>query len=593
MQFKNIIEKDLIPFMESHVMHVYTHKEETMIDGQYCFSHHREGDQKVDYFVGGKIINAAAYVLCYYQKQEKVHDVARLTPVVKSLIEFSATLPMETWGFLNFFWGLYRLSQHGLLDAVLDKPTKERLVQKLDWRHFVDEKTFKLINKPTNYYGVAFAVAKYRELLLFDETDTSSTLLTCLLDHVKAHSGEFLFMDETEGKGRFDRYSFLIPAEIASHLTETGMKVESTVLKMLDLAAKQALFMRNAEGDGFAYGRSIGTYGDTSVGEILSIAVRLNRLEEADALDSYLYNLAGLHKYMTFWLDKDMKSLNMWEKGRKTDDYRHKGRILGENFSTAMQWVSIYENYEKAGYATQDYTLEEIKKRLKTEPMAHEVIFSKSPRDYRLISYRNGQTVFTLPLINGADKYYDNGAYAPFPQASRLLEPSPNTSIPYYYPHFSIKGKTYIAQGVYENVRVLGESILHVDFHVTRFAQVGNKDESKSINKVLKVHYEFREKEISAQFIFDDNAFSEADTVSMIFPLFGEVINFESKDTDCTFECSGSIKQLDTFGFKYVETNEMLQEETNYQTNHGQYQSTIELQSPLSHTPFGWHIKFK
>lgn len=44
----------------------------------------------------------------------------------------------------------------------------------------------------------------------------------------------------------------------------------------------------------------------------------------------YGYSVKVMENMVDFWYDKDMESINMWEHGRKTDNYRNKYRILGK-----------------------------------------------------------------------------------------------------------------------------------------------------------------------------------------------------------------------------------------------------------------------
>lgn len=133
-------------------------------------------------------------------------------------------MKMETWGILNGITGLYRLQKAGLLESVVDGDTLQLLKASLDWRTFVDiGEHYGLIDKPTNYYGVAFGIARYRELLGWEPEGHSSQLLQRFLEHIERYSGELCFMDETPGDGRFDRYSILVPAELTT--TDPGNRL--------------------------------------------------------------------------------------------------------------------------------------------------------------------------------------------------------------------------------------------------------------------------------------------------------------------------------------------------------------------------------
>ena len=53
-------------------------------------------------------------------------------------------------------------------------------------------------------------------------------------------------------------------------------------------------------------------------------------LTEDELEIAYGYSVKVMEHLVDFWYDKDMESINMWEHGRKTDNYRNKYRILGK-----------------------------------------------------------------------------------------------------------------------------------------------------------------------------------------------------------------------------------------------------------------------
>ena len=115
-------------------------------------------------------------------------------------------------------------------------------------------------------------------------------------------------------------------------------------------SARLLLLRLNAEGDGFEYGRSIGTYGETAFLEVLSAAATLNLLTPRERDAAYSFSAVAAQRYMDFWVDPATGSVNMWDKGRKTDDYRGKNRILGENLSLARQYIYTDAEWNALGY---------------------------------------------------------------------------------------------------------------------------------------------------------------------------------------------------------------------------------------------------
>lgn len=378
-------------------------------------------------FVGGKVINMSCYVVLEFLKGTRDYEAG--LEALRRLIAQVSDLPMETWGILNGITGLHRLEKAGILDQAVDKKTMETLRKSLDWRSFVDEEdNYRLIGKPTNYYGVAFGIARYRELLGWEPEGHSHVLLEKLICHIDQYSGELSYMDETAGSGRFDRYSILIPSEIISLIMATGFKTPEKIRLMLKNSVKIFLRLADHKGLGFSYGRSIGAYGDTAGLEVLSAAAEAGGIYEGREQDlAYGYSVKLMGTMMDFWYDEETGSVNMWEKGRRTDGYRNKNRILGENMSLFMQMVNSYEHWARTGWGDR-----------KTAPDYGELVegigrhffvrFSQGEYDRALAIVRDKGHVWSLPFINGGRKYYATDPYLPIPQENLVLDQVPDQS---------------------------------------------------------------------------------------------------------------------------------------------------------------------
>ncbi len=374
-------------------------------------------------FVGGKVINFSSYVALELLKDTA--DYEKGLEALKEIISMAAGMPMETWGILNGITGLRRLQLRGLLEREVEENTMEILKKSMDWRSFVAvEDNYALIDKPTNYYGVAFGIARYRELLGWEAEKYSELLLNCLMIHIKAYSGEYGYMDETNGNGRFDRYSILIPSEITALILATEMEEPELIRGMLNNSAHIFLKLANERGTGFSYGRSIGAYGDTAALEVLSAAAKVGGIftkEEAEL--AYGYSLRVVKHMLDFWYDEEMKSINMWDKGRRTDSYRNKNRILGENLSLYMQLANALQLW------TGDIK-EEPKgweKLLEKQNSCNFIRFAKSDYDRGLVIVRDRKNIWSLPFINGGE-YYDRDPYLSVPRQNFVLEGVPGIS---------------------------------------------------------------------------------------------------------------------------------------------------------------------
>lgn len=410
---RSIIEQDLRPIMESLFQRVSEGGLDLVMDGTPVYNDKAQ-------FVGGKVINLACYTaLELYKTEESLKELG-------SMIRMVSDMKMETWGILNGIIGLYRLKKAGLLETVVDPETLESLKKSLDWRTFVDiDNHYALIHKPTNYYGVAFGIARHRELLGWEPEGHSRHLLDRLIEHIDQYSGDLCFMDETPGDGRFDRYSILVPSELTSQLLATGWEVPEKIRTMLKKSAHIFLQLANEEGQGYAYGRSIGAYGDTAALEVLSAAAELGGILTEDELEiAYGYSIKLLKHMIDFWYDRDMDSINMWEKGRRTDTYRNKNRILGENLSLCMQMVNSYEHWVEAGYKEHEIC-SDFTDRLKALPPYTFVRFAEGEYERGLAIVRDGRRIWSLPLIGGGQKYYDKDPYMPAPFQNQVLQGVP------------------------------------------------------------------------------------------------------------------------------------------------------------------------
>ena len=421
-------------------------KEAVTIDGVPGFSDKAQ-------FTNGKVICEAAYVVCnLLAPDEKQKGIEQL----KHIIEFTSRMPFETWGILYAIEGIYRLKQEGLLYQAIGESELTMLKTALDWRSFVDSgNDFALIDKPTNYYGVAFGIARYRELMEWEPTCYSNILLTHLTDHISRYSGKYGFMDETIGYGRFDRYSILIPAEISELVVSTNWQEPELIRQMLDCSAHICLHMATPLGTGFSYGRSIGAYGDSAALQILSTAAALGGIftpDEEKLAHGYCCTL--VQSLTHFWYDEEMQSINMWDKGRRTDGYRNKNRILGENLSLSMQIIGAEEQWARKGLSLKQApegweTLLDLQKR------CHLTRFTDLPLPRSLFTFRDGLHVWSLPVISGGLEYIDRDPYLPVPRCNFLLEAVPDSSHGAWIPCIELKnGDILMPAGFADETRI-------------------------------------------------------------------------------------------------------------------------------------------
>ena len=379
----------------------------------------RESFKAKDKFLPGKVATGLADVLVHLPK-----DDPRLPGMLRDyaeIAELTIGMDNETWGIYYYIGALYRLKQAGLLERAVRPATLEALRKKLDWRSFVRTPSYELISLPTNYYGVAFSIARLRMLMGWEDTAGSEVLLDKMLKHYAAYSGEFGFSDETDGQGRFDRYSILLAAEICERFIETGLEVTPELKALLRKSADVALNSATLEGTGFTMGRSLGPYGETAMLEILSTAAYLGVLSPEEKEYAYAYSARIAERYMRFWYKQDMRSVDMWNDGRRTDAYRGKHRILGENFSLLHQLIATNELWNKAGMKDVAPRRDLAAWLERSRPKFSLTRFARGEHDRALAIWRDKGHVFSLSIINGGQSQHANSPYYPLPFAHDVV----------------------------------------------------------------------------------------------------------------------------------------------------------------------------
>ncbi|ELX11097.1 hypothetical protein Jab_2c32000 [Janthinobacterium sp. HH01] len=387
-------------------------KQAIVIDGYAPF---KAGDK----FLPGKVAAGLGHVLLNSAKDDPA--LPQRLRDYRDIADMTVGMDNHTWGIYYYIGTLVKLKDAGLLEQAVSPATLEKLRKQLDWRTFVTVPQYDLINLPTNYYGVAFSIARLRMLMGWEDDSGSKILLDKMLTHYKKYSGKFGFSDETDGEGRFDRYSILLIAEICERFLETGLQPTPELKGLLRKAADIALNVSNTAGDGFSFGRSLGPYGETALVEILSVSAYLDVLTAEEKQYAYAFSSRVAARYMDFWYDPAMHSLDMWSKGRRTDAYRGKHRILGENFSLLHQLIYTNDTWNKAGMKDAPPKADLQAWLDRTRPQFSTTTFAQGEYDRALTIFRDGKHVVSLNIINGGISQHDNSPYYPLPFAPGIV----------------------------------------------------------------------------------------------------------------------------------------------------------------------------
>ena len=406
------VQQQLHPQLADLFARLAAEKTDLVMDGYKPFA----SDDK---FLPGKIAIGLSYVLL--NKAADDPSLPARLQEYRDIADMTVGIDNHTWGIYYYMSALYSLKKAGLLERAVSPETLARLRVQLDWRRFVTQPGFDLIDLPTNYYGVAFSIARLRMLMGWEDEGGSQILLAKMMQHYDAYSGTYGFSDETSGDGRFDRYSILLIAEICERFLETGLPVTPELKKKLRKAASVALNLINAKGQGFAFGRSLGPYGETAMLEILSVAACLDVLTLEEKIFAYAYSARVAERYTSFWYDSAMKSVDMWGKGRRTDTYRGKHRILGENFSLLHQFIFTNTYWNRAGFKDRRVTPGLAAWLDRTQPRFSFNWFARGEYDRALAIYRDKGHAFSLLMVNGGAGQHDNSPYHPLPFAHGVI----------------------------------------------------------------------------------------------------------------------------------------------------------------------------
>lgn len=504
--------EEMLSLLENFSDELYVHGLDYSLDGVTVF-----GGQ--DRFLQGKIALGLSYLLTELEPESSVWQ--RHMQQYPDILSMMQGEPNATWGIYYYLSALNRLREAGLLTQALSEELLADLETELDWRGFVDESDYSLISLPANYYGVAFSIARLRYMLGWDEPEHAQQLLDRTVQHYHDHSGEFGFSDERPGEGVFDRYSILLIGEIAQRFRETGMEPDTQILSWLRGSADFVLHNLNTRGDGFLFGRSIGAYGDTAFAEILSAAAYYDLLSSRELNAAYMFSRLTARKFLEFWYDQNMQSVNLWEHGRRTDAYRGKHRILGENLSLIHHHLYTGAIWDDLGFTEADFLPEQYANWLDGLPQTTVTWFTDHDYDRAAITWRDDGRLFSLWISNGGS-YHQNTPYYPIPFSLGLIQASPNEDYPQLVPRITLNDGSELMPLVYSrnlDVQVDGEMMI-VRYSQDELNSLGGSRPSPDSRITVEIEYTFKPGEITRQDTFIAMQDVEIDSVTSVYAGF-------------------------------------------------------------------------
>jgi hypothetical protein len=523
--YNETVQKRILPQEEQLLLTLVKDKRKSALDGVAIFN----GDDK---FLPGKIAIGLTDFLVSLPK-----DDPRLPAYLQDFRQVAAMTAddaNDTWGTYYYIYALDKLRQAGMLDQAVDRLTLAKLRVKLDFRMFIDADTYELIDHPNNYYVVAFAIARLREQMGWETGKPSEKIYAKVAEHYRLYSGAYGFADETDGKGRFDRYSVLLAGELANHFLETGQTPPDEVKGWLRKSADVMLMRIHGDGAGFEYGRSLGPYSETAIIETLTAAARSGVLSDAEKQLAYDYASRAAQRYAEFWINPQTGSVNLWDNGRRTDAYRGKFRILGENLSLAHQYAYTSAGWNQMGFKD-EAPAADWAKGIDALPRQTVTWFSRGTYDRLLVTVRDKNHIIGLPVINGADSQHMHNPYFPVPYSRGMLEGVADGEAPLLVPQFVLKdGSTLMPLAFFRDAEVKTEgSKTSVRYRQTEVDRMGKTDAVADDRLAVATTYVFEPGKITRTDTYTPKSPLEMQSIRMDFATFssepavkGKAINF-------------------------------------------------------------------
>jgi hypothetical protein len=582
--FNRVIEQRIRPQITTLLERLIAEGRDMQIDGQRVFS----GNDK---FLPGKIALAFGDVITSLpagdpRREKFLRGFARIA-------DLTVDDANDSWGIYYYLSALNALQRQGLLNGTLGDLTLAKLRVRLDWRTFVSVDDYSLIDHPNNYYCVAFAIARLRHALGWEDATGAQRLYTEMVAHYVKYSGEYGFADETEGEGRFDRYSVLLAAEIAQRFIETGEKPPARIVGWLRKSADVMLMRLDANGEGFEYGRSLGPYSETAMVEVLTAAAAVGVLTPEEQTLAYAYSARVARRYVEFWTDARTNSVNLWDSSRRTDAYRGKFRILGENLSLGHQLLYTNDAWNRLGF--QDHAPRaDFAQALRKLPSQAVTWFARGEYDRVLVTLRDRGRLLSLPLINGGPSQHQHSPYFPIPFSNGLLSGVADGPEPLLVPRFELEDGTVLMPLAYfRDVKIERKgSRTVVTWHQTEVDRMGKRAPEKDARLQVKTSY-----------VFEPGVITRTDVYAAAQPLRVRSVGTElatfseqprSQGLSMAF-AKGALTEFSAKGYERCESRPVA-DDARYRANTGAFATRVScargaftLQEPLM---LSWRLRY-
>lgn len=543
--FSQLVNEQVYPRMEQLCDQFYKEKENMIVDGEKAFF---VGEP----FLPGTLVASFCYLLV--AQKQNVCKYKMLLARTQEIIKAHGMMPLNTFGIYEFLNGLALLHKNKIKEEVVSQEIDKQLQTQLHWNVFydVDKKCLKR-GLPTNYYGVAFRVALLREYLGWEEEGMSKYFLEVLENHIRTYSGSTLYMDETAGEGRYDKYTMTIASEICEAFLYVGKDVPPFWKDMMVHIGQIVLELADEQALGFSYGRSIGAHGTACIIENIPVAFHLGYSENVPF--AYSYCIRAARQVTEFWYSEKRGFITLWDDGRRTDYYRNKTRVLEVNLD--MNLKLFRANYLlEALHLNNQEEIDEITytKVLETLPKFKYYPFEQRSNNRGMVIYRLNENVFTLPIINGGKTYYKAIPYLPIPFNTEFIQGAPEESRPMLVPQVTLKDGTCLMPISYmQNINVKAlEGAHEVEWEQAHLCNIEDAHSPKEYEQASsKTRYTFAEEGIHCTYVIQSK--QPIKSVQMVFETYQK--DYEQNDKTIYLSSNQSLSfHVEGLDYKGVQT---------------------------------------
>lgn len=572
--FDDLVKKMIIPHVKELCELYEEQGHEMILDGEACFKEGMDND-----FVYGTLVSVFCQIMGTMNRESETFEnwLKRTKEVIEKNIEMS----LNTFGILEFLSGINELKRLSLYELIVDEAVERDLKSKLHWHTFINPLTLEFTRPlAKNYYGVAIRIALLREHIGFDEDGSSDALVDKFFEMVPENDDGTIYMDETDGQGRYDKYSLNVASELSELYLLFDKPIPEKIRRMLKASVEAHVITADEYGHGCLYGRSIGGNATATIIEVLPLALLQSDLMDDRLDEEVVYSLiytAG-ERMTDFWFSDTRGMFNLWDDGKQTDSYRGKHRVLEVNLDLSLKMIRANKFLHKSGWnQRKPLAASALKVKLSQLPKVNYISFESGTYDRGLAVYRAESGLMMLPVINGAHNYYKNSQYMPVPYSYKLLSGSSNRVESSLIPKLHFEDGTTASPIVYsKDIRVIN--------HKGKMCLTYRQEELCAINDEMPSKYSGVSDQIT--YIISDNVIERRD----IFRFTGDHIPFSISMTIDSFSSdvsinggsicfgNGKVKQIDVEGLNLSEVVSVSDNRT-FHTTYGRLKTQLILTS--------------